>query len=349
MYRAIEWITAADGKPAVRMMDQRLVPEQSTTVDCTDYQQIAAAIETMVIRGAPAIGLAAAYGLALTAARGPQDIASLRDTLHQAAARLRTARPTAVNLAWALDRMLRRLNDPALQTVEAVQAAAAAEAQAIDAENLQMELDIARHAFPLIPDPAYIYHHCNTGPLATGGYGTALGAIRYAHEQGKRVHVFVDETRPRLQGARLTTWELQQMGIPFTLLPDGASGYIMRTRRVDLCLVGCDRVAANGDVANKIGTYNLALAAHAHHVPFYVVGPSSSVDLQTPNGDAIPIEMRPAEEVTHIGGVRITPEGCPVANPAFDVTPAALLTGIVTERGVAYPPLGESLARLLRP
>ncbi len=346
-YHAIEWCPGADGKPVVRMIDQRLIPEQLKTLDYIDFEAVAAAIRDMVIRGAPAIGLAAGYGLALAAVRGPDDPGCLRETLAQAAATLRAARPTAVNLGWALDRMLARLSDPALATADALRSAAVTEAQAIDAENLQMDLDIARNAFPLIPDNANIYHHCNTGPLATGGYGTALGVICYAHEQGKQVHVFVDETRPRLQGARLTAWELQQMGIPFTVVPDGASGHIMRTQKIDLCIVGCDRVAANGDVANKIGTYNLALAASAHGVPFYSAGPSSTVDLATPTGGDIPIEMRPPEEITHISGVRITPEGASVANPAFDVTPAARLAAIITERGVAYPPFTESLARLM--
>jgi methylthioribose-1-phosphate isomerase len=239
--------------------------------------------------------------------------------------------------------MLKRIADPTLDNAAAIRKVAITEAKAIDAENLEMDFAIARNAFSLIPPVANIYHHCNTGPLATGGYGTALGVIRYAHEQGKRVHVFVDETRPRLQGARLTAWELQQMGIPFTVVPDGASGHIMRTRKIDLCVVGCDRIAANGDVANKIGTYNLALAACAHGVPFYSAGPSSSVDLATPTGDDIPIEERPAEEVSHIGTISLTPDGAAVANPAFDVTPGEYLTAIITEKGVAYPPYTQSL------
>ncbi len=343
-YHAIEWIDAgADGKPVVRMLDQRRIPQDAATLDYTDYREVASAIREMVIRGAPAIGLAAGYGLALAAWRGPEALPALKLTLHHAADTLKASRPTAVNLAWAVERMMRRLNDASLATTQALRAAALAEARAIDAENLQMDLAIARHAFPLIPSQANIYHHCNTGPLATGGYGTALGVIRYAHEQGKQVHVYVDETRPRLQGARLTAWELQQMGVPFTVVPDGASGHFMRTRRIDLCVVGCDRIAANGDTANKIGTYNLALVARAHGVPFYIAGPTSTVDLATPTGDAIPIEERPAEEVSHLGGVRLTPPGAAVANPAFDVTPAAYLTAIITERGVAYPPFTASL------
>ncbi|MFZ6029043.1 MAG: S-methyl-5-thioribose-1-phosphate isomerase [Chloroflexota bacterium] len=345
-YRAIQWI---DNPPAVRMLDQRLLPQEVQYLDYTDYRHLANAIRDMVIRGAPAIGLAAAYGMALAAFQGPDSLPALRLTIHHAADTLKAARPTAVNLSWAVDRLRNRLNDAALETVGAIRSAALKEAQAVDAENLQMDLAMARHALPLIPEGANIYHHCNTGPLATGGYGTALGVIRYAHEQGKQVHVFVDETRPRLQGARLTAWELQQMGVPFTIVPDGASGHFMRTRKIDLCVVGCDRVAANGDTANKIGTYNLALAARAHGVPFYIAGPTSTVDLATPGGDAIPIEERPEDEITHVAGVRLAPEGVHVANPAFDVTPAGFITAIITEKGVAYPPFTESLAGFLRP
>jgi methylthioribose-1-phosphate isomerase len=343
-YHTIQWFDSG----LLRMIDQRLIPRQVNYVDYEDAAGVAVAIRDMVIRGAPAIGLAAAYGLALTAVHSQAiDVPTLIAELRSAGETLRSSRPTAVNLSWAVDRMLKRLSDPSLASVDLVRQTAVVEAKLIDSENLQMDILIARHAYPLIPDPANIYHHCNTGPLATGGYGTALGVIRYAHEQGKRLHVYVDETRPRLQGARLTAWELQQMGIPFTVVPDGASGHFMRTRKIDLCVVGCDRVAANGDVANKIGTYNLALAAYAHGVPFYSAGPSSTVDLHTPSGDAIPIEERPSEEMTHIGDHLITPEGVEVANPAFDVTPAKYLTAIITEKGVAYPPFFESLATLI--
>ena len=347
-YKAIEWLDEGKTKklhpsPSVRMIDQRHIPYEIAYIDYTDAAGVADAIRTMVIRGAPAIGLAAAYGLAVAAAYGPEEPGALRGYLTQEAATLRASRPTAVNLFWAIERMLKRIADPTLCSGEAIRKAAIAEAMAIDAENLEMDLAIARNAYPLIPSMANIYHHCNTGPLATGGYGTALGVIRYAHEQGKKVHVFVDETRPRLQGARLTAWELQQMGIPFTVVPDGASGHIMRTRKIDLCVVGCDRIAANGDVANKIGTYNLALAACAHGVPFYSAGPSTTVDLATPTGDDIPIEERPAEEVSHFGTISITPDGADVANPAFDVTPAEYLTAIITDKGVAYPPYTQSL------
>jgi len=347
-YQAIEWLDevgtdASRPSSAVRMIDQRQIPHDIAYIDYTQASGVADAIRMMVIRGAPAIGLAAAYGLAVSAVYGPDDPSALREHLTHEAMVLRASRPTAVNLFWAIERMLRRIADPALNTAAAIRKAVVAEAKAIDAENLEMDLAIARNAFPLIPSVANIYHHCNTGPLATGGYGTALGVIRYAHEQGKRVHVFVDETRPRLQGARLTAWELQQMGIPFTVVPDSASGHIMRTRKIDLCVVGCDRIAANGDVANKIGTYNLALAARAHGVPFYSAGPSSTVDLATLTGEDIPIEERPAEEVTHIGNISLTPDGTSVANPAFDITPADYITAIITEKGVAYPPYTQSL------
>lgn len=346
-YHAIEWVDvkAPSGKssPAVRMIDQRLIPHEIKYIDYTDASGVAEAIRTMVIRGAPAIGLAAAYGLAIAAVNGPQEPAALREYLFKNASILRESRPTAVNLFWAIERMLKRLSDPSLDSAQAIRSAAIAEAKGIDAENLEMDLGIGKNAFPLIPSEANIYHHCNTGPLATGGYGTALGVIRYAHEHGKRVYVYVDETRPRLQGARLTAWELQQMDIPFTVVPDGASGHMMRTRRIDLCVVGCDRIAANGDVANKIGTYNLALAAHAHSVPFYSAGPSSTIDLATPTGDDIPIEERPAEEVAKIGDYSLIPPGASVSNPAFDVTPANYITAIITEKGVAYPPYLKSL------
>jgi methylthioribose-1-phosphate isomerase len=346
-YDVIKWIDelapGSDPSPAVRMIDQRLIPHEIKYNNYTDAPGVADAIRTMVIRGAPAIGLAAAYGLAIAAVYGPDDPVELRKTLNRDASLLRASRPTAVNLFWAIERMLKRIADPALDSAAAIRRVAVEEAKAIDAENLEMDLGIARNALPLIPSVANIFHHCNTGPLATGGYGSALGVIRYAIEQGKQVHVFVDETRPRLQGARLTAWELQQMGIPFTVVPDGASGHIMRTRKIDLCVVGCDRIAANGDVANKIGTYNLALAARAHGVPFYSAGPSSTVDLATFTGDDIPIEERPVDEVTQIGGVLITPPGAAVSNPAFDITPAEYLTAIITEKGVAYPPYIQSL------
>lgn len=344
VYHAIAWV---DG--ALRLLDQRQLPQQTVYLDYTDYREVAAAIREMVVRGAPAIGITAGYGLALAALQSPaSETTALRADLDIAAAQLRQARPTAVNLFGAIERMLRRADDPALTDVAALRAALLAEAHAIAEAESRANFTIGQNALPLVPDGAQFIHHCNTGPLATGEYGTALGVIWAAHRAGKGVHVYVDETRPRLQGARLTAWELQQMGIPHTVIADGAAPHIMRTRRVDLCVVGCDRVAANGDAANKIGTYGLALAARAHGIPFYVVGPTTSIDMALATGDAIEIEERAAREVTHVGECRVTPEGTQVANPAFDVTPAQYITAIITERGIAYPPFAQSLAALMR-
>lgn len=332
----------------VRMLDQRVLPHKEVYLDFVDYRGVAHAIRDMVIRGAPAIGVAAAYGLAVTADRSrATDVAELRAELAGAAEVLRTARPTAVNLGWALDRVMARLDDPALDTVDAIKKAALNEANAISTGEVRASEQMGLNALPLIPDEAKILHHCNTGSLATVEYGTALGVIRIAHEHGKKVHAYLDETRPRLQGARLSAWECKQHGIPHTVIVDGASGHLMRTVGIDVCFVGADRVVANGDVANKIGTYNLALAARAHGVPFYVVAPTSTVDPHTPHGDEIEIEQRPAREVTHVGDVQITPDDTPVLNFAFDVTPAEYVAGIVTEVGVAYPPFEASLAALL--
>ncbi|CAA9555851.1 MAG: Methylthioribose-1-phosphate isomerase [uncultured Thermomicrobiales bacterium] len=341
-YRILTW---RDG--ALEMIDQRLLPGEVRYVTYTEYRAVAEAIRTMVVRGAPAIGVAAAYGMALAALHSSATNAdTLRRELADAAGVLRASRPTAVNLFWAIDRILDRVGQTDADA-EAIRAAALDEARAIETDNARTCEQIGRNALSLVPDHARIIHHCNTGALATAHYGTALGVVRAAHEAGKGPHVFVDETRPRLQGARLTTWELGQLGIPHTLIVDGASGHIMRTLGVDLCVVGCDRVAANGDTANKIGTYNLALIARAHGVPFYVAGPLSTLDLALPNGDAIPIEERDPDEVTHIGMESLTPAGVGVANPAFDVTPAHLITAIITEVGIAYPPYEESLARLM--
>ena len=342
-YKTIEWL---DG--VVRMLDQRLIPHQICYQNYTHYEEVALAIQTMVIRGAPAIGAAAAYGLALAAlGSSTSEPKALKDELHKAARTLNAARPTAANLKWALDRVLVSLDDPSLGTVTAIKKRILAEAQAIATEDVQANRQIGLNALPLIPHRARIVHHCNTGALATVDYGTALGVIRSAHEHGRDVHVYVDETRPRLQGARLTTWELGQLGIAYTLIVDGASGYFMRQVGVDLCLVGCDRVAANGDTANKIGTYNLALVAHAHQVPFFVASPTSTIDLSLPSGDQIDIEQRDPAEVLLINGERIAPAEAQAANPAFDITPARYITAIITEKGIAYPPFSESLPELV--
>ncbi len=342
-FRSLEW---RDG--VVRMLDQRVLPAETLYLDFTEYPQVARAIKDMVVRGAPAIGAAAAWGLALVTYHDTSgDPRQVRAALAQAAATLKAARPTAVNLFYAVDRVMKRAADPALDTVAALHQAVLAEADEVAAEDVRINKAIAMNAQPLVPDPAVIIHHCNTGSLATIDYGTALGIIRMAHELGKQVLCLVDETRPRLQGARLTAWELQQYGVPFKVIADGASGHFMRTLGVDLCTVGCDRVAANGDTANKIGTYNLALAAYAHGVPFYVAAPTTTIDMNTPTGDQIEIEERPPREVTHVGECQITPDGVEVGNPAFDVTPAKYISAIITEKGVVYPPFKKSLAKLL--
>lgn len=341
-YRSIEW---RDG--ALRLLDQRLLPRQTVYLTYTSYRDVADAIRSMVVRGAPAIGVAAAYGIVLAVGRHQNDLDVLHERLHEADGVLRAARPTAVNLAWALDRMQRRWASAWNHSPCDIYAAVLAEAQAIADEDIRTNQQIGLNALPLVPDDARIIHHCNTGSLATVDYGTALGIIRTAHEHGKRVHVFVDETRPRLQGSRLTAWELAQLGISHTVIVDGASGYIMQNVGVDLCVVGCDRVASNGDTANKIGTYNLAIVARAHDVPFYVAAPTSTIDLSIRLGDFIPIEERPAYEVTYIGTEPITPEGTPVANPAFDITPGDYITAIITEAGIAYPPYQTSLPLLV--
>lgn len=332
----------------VRMLDQRLLPQEVVYREYTKYQDVAMAIREMVIRGAPAIGAAAGYGLALAAIHShAKNGLDLLDELEHVAQILKTARPTAVNLTWAIERVMARLLDQDWDDVKLIQEVVVNEALTIAEEDIATNRQMGIYGVGLIPDHARIIHHCNTGALATVGFGTALGVIRLAHEYGKKIHVYVDETRPRLQGARLTSWELKQLGIPHTVIVDGASGHIMRTVGIDLCLVGCDRIAANGDIANKIGTYNLALAAHAHGIPFYSVGPTSTIDLSISNGDQIPIEDRPPYEVTHIGETQITPDGVVIANPAFDITPCRYITGIVTERGVAYPPYQQTLAGLM--
>ncbi|MCS7178827.1 MAG: S-methyl-5-thioribose-1-phosphate isomerase [Anaerolineae bacterium] len=341
--RTVEWV---DEK--VWLIDQRLLPAEYRILRLERPEEVAQAIREMAVRGAPAIGVAAAFGLALAARRSrAADRAGLWRDLEEAAALLRAARPTAVNLSWALERVLRRCaaeSDP-----DAVREAALAEAQAIADEDVEVNRRLGEVGAAMIPDGATILHHCNTGALATVDYGTALGVIRTAHEQGKHVHVLVDETRPLLQGARLTAWELQQLGIPFTLIADNAAGHFLRTGQVDLVLVGADRVAANGDVANKIGTYQLAVVAKENGVPFYPCVPTSTIDLSIPTGDDIPIEERPSEEITDLvfRGMPIAPPGIRVANPAFDITPHRYVTGIITERGIAYPPFTLSLRRMM--
>jgi methylthioribose-1-phosphate isomerase len=343
--RTVEWDNGV-----VNMIDQRLLPGTFEVAEFTDYREVARAIKEMYIRGAPAIGAAAGFGMALAAyqSSAADRVALLRD-LETAADVLRQARPTAVNLCWAVDRLLRVAGSEDLVTLDDVREAMLADAQALADEDVEINKRMAAHGAALVEDGDSILHHCNTGALATVEYGTALGVIRMAHEQGKKIHVFVDETRPRLQGARLTAWELQRLGVDFTLIADNAAGHYMRTGQVDICFVGSDRTAANGDVANKIGTYKLGVVARENGIPFYPVVPTSTVDLNCPSGDDIPIEERDADEVVGLikDGRPIAPAGIKVGNPAFDVTPARYITGIVTENGIAYPPFELSLRKMV--
>lgn len=342
-FRSIEW-----RDNSLRLLDQRKLPAETVYLELRDPQMVAEAIRAMVVRGAPAIGTAAAYGLALAALHSTaQRTTDIVREVERAAELLRASRPTAVNLFWAIQRVMDKVRASRDLTPDALRDIILREAHAIAAEDIQANKQIGLNAQPLIPNPAKILHHCNTGSLATVDYGTALGIIRIAHESGKQVHAYLDETRPRLQGAKLSAWELNQLGIPHTVIVDGASGLVMRKIGIDLCVVGADRIAANGDTANKIGTYNLAIVAKAHGVPFYVAAPTSTIDMSICSGDDIPIEERGAEEITHVGSERVVPQGSPVLNYAFDVTPADLITAIITEKGIAYPPFTESLARLM--
>jgi len=328
----------------VKMIDQRKLPHALVINTYDDYTAVADAIRTMVIRGAPAIGVAAGFGMALAALHSPaRDRESLLQELAAAEKVLAASRPTAVNLFWAVERMRRTAENEELTTVDDVRAALLDESQRLADEDVEINRRMAAHGAALIKDGDTILHHCNTGALAAVDWGTALGVVFMAHEQGKRLHVLVDETRPRLQGAALTAWELMQHGIDMTLIVDNAAGYFLQSGQVQLVLVGADRIARNGDVANKIGTYNLAVVAHENGVPFYPTAPTSTVDLSLENGAGIPIEMRDAREVTHIGDHMIAPAGVKVANPAFDVTPNRYVSGIITEEGIIRAPLEAGL------
>ncbi len=334
----------------LKMVDQRILPAHFEVLSYRDHRSVALAITDMVVRGAPAIGAAAAFGLALA---GFESAASstrgLLADLQASANTLKAARPTAVNLAWAVDRILNKISTLQSPTADSIRRLVLEEAQRIADEDVEINKRMAEHGAALIQDGDTIIHHCNTGALATVDWGTALGVIRTAHEQGKRIHVFVDETRPRLQGARLTAWELEQYGIPYEIISDNAAGYFLKAGKVQKCFVGSDRTAANGDVANKIGTYMLALAAFDNGVPFYPVVPTSTIDLSLAHGDLIPIEERNPQEVLGLEfeGQRVAPQNANARNIAFDVTPARLVTGIVTENGVAYPPFEGSLRRMV--
>lgn len=334
----------------LKMIDQRILPARFEVVSFRDHKSVALAIQDMTVRGAPAIGAAAAFGLALAGFESASSSTSgLLADLEKAAALLKSARPTAVNLAWAVNRVMRNAYS-VKGFVEDVRLAVLTEAQKIADEDVEINKRMAEHGAKLINDGDTIIHHCNTGALATVDWGTALGVIRTAHEQGKRIHVLVDETRPRLQGARLTAWELEQYGIPYEIISDNMSGYFLKAGKAQKVFFGADRVAANGDVANKIGTYMLALAAHANNVPVYAVVPTSTIDLSLAHGDLIPIEERDPNEVLGIQfqGQPVAPKNAKARNPAFDVTPNRLITGIVTENGVVYPPFGVNLKEVVK-
>jgi methylthioribose-1-phosphate isomerase len=348
MIETIQWTGDCDGTGGrVVMIDQRRLPLEEKYVTCGSYEEVAEAIRNMTIRGAPAIGVAAAMGVALgvmQAAEGQLD--SQFETICHTLAQ---TRPTAVNLFWAIDRMKRLYDSLRGQPAAKIRRRMIEEALRIREEDIAICRAIGRHGAPLVPDGRTVLTHCNAGALATAGYGTALGVIRAAIENGKRVDVFADETRPFLQGARLTVWELQQDGIPTTLITDNMAGHFLKSGRIGCVVVGADRIAANGDVANKIGTYSVAVLARENGVPFFVAAPISTLDLTLASGDAIPIEQRAASEVTHVFGQAVAPEGTSAANPAFDVTPARYVAAIVTENGVARAPYEESLKRLAQP
>lgn len=343
--RTVEWDYA---RQRVQMIDQRQLPSELVVVGFEDYSQVADAIRTMVVRGAPVIGAAAAFGMALAAQTSlASEVEELQDDLAAAAETLKAARPTAVNLTWAIERILGVANRPDLRDVQHLRTEVLDEAQRIADEDVEINKRMAEHGAALMKEGETVIHHCNTGALATVDWGTALGVIRMTHEQGKYPHVLVDETRPRLQGARLTAWELDQYGISYEIIADNAAGYFLRSGGVARVLVGADRVAANGDVANKIGTYMLALAAKDNQVPFFAVVPTSTIDLSLPRGDLIPIEERDQDEVLRlqVEGEGVVPAGAKARNPAFDVTPHRLITGIVTENGVVYPPYVDNLPK----
>jgi len=329
----------------VVMIDQTRLPLEESYVTCRTYEEVAAAIKDMIIRGAPAIGVAAAMGVALGVLHSDErELDSQVETICDTLAK---TRPTAVNLFWAIDRMKRLYASLRGRPMAEIREALVREAQLVREEDIAICREIGRHGAGLVPDRKTVLTHCNAGALATAGYGTALGVIRAAIESGKRVDVFAGETRPFLQGARLTVWELQQDGIPTTLITDNMAGHFLKSGRIGCVVVGADRIAGNGDVANKIGTYSLAVLAKENGVPFFVAAPVSTLDLTLASGAAIPIEQRPAAEVTHLFGHRVAPEGTAVQNPAFDVTPARYVSAIITEKGVARAPYEESLRKLV--
>jgi methylthioribose-1-phosphate isomerase len=345
MIKTVEWTNEG-----VRLVDQRLLPTEEKYLTLRSYEEVAEAIRSMVVRGAPAIGVTAAMGLAMGARQSVgTSVADLQFDFDYMCDVMSATRPTAVNLFWAIERMREafRKAKSESQDVETVKEQLVVEALKIFDEDLQANRRMGQFGAELIPDNATVLTHCNAGALATAGdYGTALGVIRGARDAGKRVAVFADETRPFLQGARLTAWELQKDNIPVTLITDNMAGHIMKQGKIDAVVVGADRIAANGDAANKVGTYMVAVLAARHNIPFYVAAPLSTIDLKAPNGEAIPIEERDKREVTHMREHQLAPSNVAVQNPAFDVTPAELITAIITDQGVARAPYSESLSRL---
>jgi methylthioribose-1-phosphate isomerase len=342
MIKTLEWTSQG-----VRFIDQTRLPTEEVYVTCQTYQEVAAAIRDMVVRGAPAIGVAAAMGIALGVKQsGAKEVSSLRTEFGQICRAMGETRPTAVNLFWAIRRLQQKFESVAPQGVHQIRISLVEEAQQMLVEDIAANQAIGAHGATLMPSSGGVLTHCNAGALATCGYGTALGVIRAAIASGKKLHVFADETRPFLQGSRLTAWELMKDGIPTTVIADNMAGAMMRQGRIDAVIVGADRIAGNGDVANKIGTYTLAVLAREHKIPFYVAAPWSTVDLNTATGESIPIEQRSPREVTHHAGKQVAPDGVLVENPAFDVTPAGYIAAIITERGIARPPLIESLKDL---
>lgn len=343
MVQTLEWTDAG-----VSFIDQTKLPTEEVYVVCKNYEAVADAIRTMIVRGAPAIGVAAAMGIALGARDiRADDLSEFRNQFGLICRILGETRPTAVNLFWAIRRMQRRFEELSASPLDTIKTKLIEEAKRMHAEDVAANIAMGKHGAVLMPASGGVLTHCNAGALATAGYGTALGVIRAAIEGGKNIHVFADETRPFLQGARLTAWELMKDNIPTTLISDNMAGTIMAQGKIGAVIVGADRIAANGDTANKVGTYTVAILAKEHGIPFYVAAPLSTVDLETPDGSKIPIEQRSSVEVTHLAGKQIAPDNCQVENPAFDVTPAKYITAIITERGVAKAPFGESLRRLL--
>jgi methylthioribose-1-phosphate isomerase len=342
MIQTLEWT-----EQGVRFIDQTKLPTEETYVTCKTYEQVAEAIRTMVVRGAPAIGVAAAMGIALGAQNSKAEtVGDLKRDLDQICDVIGKTRPTAVNLFWAIRRMQEKFERVRIRPIAQIRRDLVEESQRMHAEDIAANQAMGRHGATLMPSEGGVLTHCNAGALATAGYGTALGVIRAAVEQGKKIHVYADETRPFLQGSRLTAWELMKDGIPTTVISDNMAGAMMKQGKIGAIVVGADRIAANGDVANKIGTYTVAVLAKENGIPFYVAAPISTVDLACPDGDRIPIEQRNPMEVTHIAGKQMTPNGVAIENPAFDVTPAKYVAAIITERGLAREPYRESLERL---